>query len=487
MGGRRTKIVATLGPASHDEWVVSQLVEAGVNVFRLNFSHGTREEHALRIERVRLAAQKADRPVAVIQDLQGPRIRTGRLRDPAGVRLEEGKTVTIAPGDFAGDQHRIATSYPNLAKDVKPGDTILLSDGLIELKVTSVNPPEVTCEVVVGDVLGERKGMNLPNIDVSINAPTEKDLDDLAFGLEHGVDWVALSFVRRAEDIVRLKDAMARMGRTDVPVIAKIERPEALRELDAILSIADGVMVARGDLGIEMPTEAVPVAQKRIIAAANARAVPVITATQMLDSMVTRRRPTRAEASDVANAILDGTDAVMLSAETSIGNHPVRTVEMMARIAEEAEQLLKGEPSVQTFTPPSAALSRAHALARAACRVAQDLKAQAIVAFTMTGTTARFMSQQRPKIPIYALTPNEATCRRLSLNWGVRSIMLPLFRSTDEMIERGEERLLELGLAEVGQTMVCVAGGSTSTPGGTDMLKIHYFDGKNPYAGKART
>ena len=480
----RTKIVATVGPASSGEETLARMVEAGVDVFRLNFSHGTRDEHAERIERIRRVAARAGRAVAIMQDLQGPRLRTGRLRNPDGVALEAGRCLTIAPGDFAGDADRIATSYDGLARDVRPGDRILVSDGLIELEVIAAEPPEVRCEVVVGGLLGERRGMNLPGVDLSVSAPTDKDLSDLAFGIEQGVDWVALSFVRAPADVLRLREEIRRRG-ADVPVVAKIERPEAVDALGAILEHADGVMVARGDLGIEMPTESVPVVQKRIIAAANGAGVPVITATQMLESMVRQPRPTRAEASDVANAILDGTDAVMLSAETAIGQHPVEVVRVMGRIAAEAEPLMEGRPRPNDAPGSGLTRSREQALAGAACRVAAELKASGIVAFTMTGATARWVSRERPAIPIYALTPNEPTWRRLALVWGVCPVLLPLFRSTDEMIERGEARLLELGHARVGDTMICVAGASTNTPGGTDVLKIQYFDGRNPYAGSA--
>jgi len=483
MEQRRTKVVATVGPACGSEETLARLVEAGADVFRLNFSHGDHSGHAESIRRIRRIAEKAERPVAIMQDLQGPRIRTGRLSGGAALELRAGQKLTVSPGDFEGDAGRIATSYEHLARDVRPGDTILLSDGRIKLKVLRVEPPQIQCEVVVADVLAEHSGMNLPGVRLSISAPTEKDLEDLAFGLEQGVDWIALSFVRSPQDITRLRAAMERCGveAAEVPVIAKIERPEAVRQLEAILGQVDGVMVARGDLGIEMPAESVPVAQKRIIAAANEACVPVITATQMLDSMVSRRQPTRAEASDVANAILDGTDAVMLSAETAIGRHPVRSVEVMVRIAERIETLLK--PRAVTLSPDLVAGSRArqHAMAEAACHVAAELQASGLVAFTMTGATARHISQQRPAIPIFALTPDPDTWRRLALVWGVRPVLIPLFGSTDEMIERSEARLLELGYAEVGDTMVCVAGASTHTPGGTDMLKLHVFDGKNPY------
>jgi len=483
---RRTKIVATVGPACQDEETLRRMVEAGADVFRLNFSHGTLAEHAASIRTLRQIAAETGRAIAIIQDLQGPRLRTGRLCDPRGVELAVGERVTIAPGDFRGDPRRLATGYRTLADDVRAGDTILLGDGLIELRVLSVEPPDVVCEVVQGGVLGERKGMNLPGVALSISTPTDKDLADLAFGLEHGVDYVALSFVRSADEVLRLREQMDRHADADaVPIIPKIERPEAIEALDAILERAGGVMVARGDLGIEMPAEVVPVMQKRIIAAANDAGVPVITATQMLESMVTQRRPTRAEASDVANAILDGTDAVMLSAETAVGAHPVESVRMMGRIAEQAEGILAERLGERPSRARSEVSARQRALAAAACRIAAELRVSGIVAFTMTGATARYISQQRPPIPVYALTPNEGTYRRLALLWGVRPILFPLFGSTDEMIERGEARLLDLGHASIGDTMVCVAGASTSTPGGTDMLKIQYFDGKNPYVERA--
>ena len=478
----RTKVVATVGPACDGEDALAALVGAGMDVLRLNFSHGTREGHAAAIERIGRVRERLGRPVAVLQDLQGPRIRTGRLREPNWVLLEDGARLTIEAGDFEGDAQRIATTYERLPDDVKSGDKILLSDGAIELKVLCVEGREVECGVVAGDVLGEHKGMNLPGVALSIHAPTEKDLADLAFGVEHGVDYVALSFVRSAQDVLELKGELERLGAGEVPVVAKIERPEALDALDGILAAADAVMVARGDLGIEMPAESVPAAQKRIIAAANRACVPVITATQMLESMVHSRRPTRAEATDVANAILDGTDAVMLSAETAVGDYPVRTVETMVRISREAEAYLREVPIDRRPALKGETAVREQALAAAACQVARTVGAGGVVAFTQTGATARYLSQRRPEFPIYAVTPNEATYRRLGMVWGVEPVMCPLFGSTDEMIERGEERLLELGLVEVGEILVCMAGASTNTPGGTDLLKIHRFDGHNPYA-----
>jgi len=484
MRERRTRIVATVGPACRHAGCIHVMIEAGVDVFRLNFSHGTVSQHRENVKTIREQAGRSGRPVAIMQDLQGPRIRTGRLADPAGVALTEGHRIAIAHGDFRGDENRIATTYSKLAEDVKAGDKILLNDGMIELKVLERDQDNVACEVVSGGLLREHQGMNLPGTELSISAPTDKDLSDVEFGLCNEVDYIALSFVRSALDVLRLKERIAECNcSAPVPVIAKIERPEALDQIESILEVSDGVMVARGDLGIEMPVESVPAAQKGIIRTANRRGVPVITATQMLESMVENRLPTRAEATDVANAILDGTDAVMLSAETAIGRHPVAAVRMMDSIAREIEGMitpgLVPAPSDGAIVP-----KRQHALAEAACRIAKEIGACGIAAFTMTGSTARFVSQQRPAVPIFALTPNAATLRRLALLWGVVPVQLPVFASTDEMIERGEQRLIELGFAHTGETILCVAGVSTGTAGGTDMLKIHYVDGKNPYLRK---
>jgi pyruvate kinase len=471
----RTKIVATLGPASGEPALVRRMVAAGVDVFRLNFSHGDHEAHARYVQMVREAAEEADGPVAIMQDLQGPRIRTGRLAG-GPLELAPGDELTLRPGDFPGDREAIAVSYDPLARDVEAGDRIMLSDGMIELSVLSAEGDAVRCRVEVGGSLGENEGINLPGVALSISAPTEKDLCDLRFGVEQGVDYVALSFVQTADDVRRLKNAMAECGCEDgPPVVAKIEKPEAVENLRDILQAADGVMVARGDLGIEMPTEAVPAAQKRIIRMANRLGVPVITATQMLESMVESPRPTRAEASDVANAILDGTDAVMLSGETSVGRYPLEAVRIMDRIARRIEGLWRAEagphpPDVEEVDRP-----QQHALAEAACAIAEKLGAAAVVSFTLTGGTAGYISQRRPDTPIYALTPDERTYRRLALLWGVEPVMLDVFESTDEMIEQGRERLLERGLVSSGDVVVYVAGASTNTPGGTDMLKIQRF------------
>ena len=476
----RTKIVATVGPACGTPKMIRELVTAGVDVFRLNFSHGDHESHARYIEIIRKAAADAQAPVAVMQDLQGPRIRTGALRDHKPVRLKERAEVTLRPGDFEGDAETVAVNYGPLAAEVKEGDSILLSDGLIELSVISTDGKQVRCHVTSGGKLGEHKGINLPGVRLSIASPTEKDIADLHFGIEHEVDFVALSFVRSADDVLRLKQAMreyqpSRGQSTSIPVIVKVEKPEAVTHLHEILRVAEGVMVARGDLGIEMPAESVPAVQKKILRMANQLGVPAITATQMLESMVRSPRPTRAEATDVANAILDGTDAVMLSAETSVGRYPAKAVRMMDRIAQETEQLRWEERAAVPPEVESVGNQQQHALATAACGIAHELDAAGIVPFTLTGSTARYISQRRPDVPIYALTPNPQTYRRVTLLWGVHPVMLDVFESTDEMIERGQKRLRDLGLASPGDVFVYVAGASTNTPGGTDMLKIHRF------------
>ncbi len=477
MDETRTKIVATLGPASGQPAMVRRLIQAGVDVFRLNFSHGDHETHAGYIRTIRRVAEEFRSPVAILQDLQGPRIRTGALRGGEPVNLEEGAEVTLRYGEFEGDAEAIAVNYRHLAEDVNAGDRIMLSDGLIELEVREAGAEQVRCRVLVGGSLDEHQGINLPGVRLSISSPTQRDLEDLRFGIAHDVDFVALSFVQTAGDVLRLRSAVKEAAgeKVELPIIPKIEKPEAVENLREILLVSDGVMVARGDLGIEMRTEEVPAVQKRIIRTANRLGRPVITATQMLESMVESPRPTRAEASDVANAILDGTDAVMLSAETSIGRYPVEAVRMMDRIAREIEGHLGEDggppaPDVEEITDKTQ-----HALARAACMVARRVGAAGIVPFTITGGTARYVSQRRPGAPILALTPEEKTFRRLALLWGVRPVMLEVFETTDEMIEQGHRRLQELELVSAGDSVVYVAGASTQTPGGADMLKIQQF------------
>jgi pyruvate kinase len=479
----RTKIVATVGPASGTPEGIRSLVRAGVDIFRLNFSHGDHAQHREFIRLIREAAKESGAPIGIMQDLQGPRIRTGPLRDHEPVTLQDGAEVTVRPAlsgvEGEGDASEFAISYERLHEDVKPGDEILLADGMLELEVERVEGKAVRCRVKTGGELGEHKGVNLPGVRLRITVPTDKDVEDLRFGMDQGVDFVALSFVCSAQDVERLKQAMREYGGEEavLPVVPKIERPEAMEHLREILAAGDGVMVARGDLGIEMRTEEVPGAQKRILRMANSLGVPAITATQMLESMVGSRRPTRAEAADVANAILDGTDAVMLSAETSVGHYPAVCVRTMDNIARETERHRREEgaysaPDIEVPLDVAAE----HALASAACTVADTLGAAGIVAFTITGATARYLSQRRPGAPIFALTCKERTYRRMTLLWGVTPVLVDEYSGTDEMISSGRARLRELGLVGTGDTVVYVAGAGTMTPGGVNMLKIEKFE-----------
>ena len=415
---RRTKIVATIGPASRERKVLESLAQAGIDVVRLNFSHGEHQEHLAVMQSVREIAARLGRPIAILQDLSGPKIRTGRLEDDKPVELRKGERITITTDEsIEGTARLISTTYDPLPRDVSPGDRILLDDGNLELRVIKASLQEVECEVVDGGWLKSNKGMNLPGVKLSTPALTEKDRRDLAFGVKNGVDYVALSFVRQAADVSECKALIKSLGGT-CPVIAKIEKREAIDDLAAILEAADGVMVARGDLGVELSTEEVPTLQKRIIEMANGAGKVVITATQMLESMIENPRPTRAEASDVANAILDGTDGIMLSAETASGRYPVEAVATMARIA------LYTEEHYGAFRPPASvsiqcASDVASSLARVARTVAEELGCKLIVAFTESGTTAHLVSTYRPRPPIAAITPNADTYRRLALWWGV--------------------------------------------------------------------
>ncbi|MBF8250739.1 MAG: pyk [Deltaproteobacteria bacterium] len=465
---RRTKIVATIGPASSSPKIIDELLLAGANVFRLNFSHGTQEEHRAVISDIRGAALRLDLPVAILLDLRGPKIRTGLL-EKGSIELKPGQMITITTEEIKGNERVISTTYKELPKDVKPGDRILIDDGLMEVKVKAVSENNVDCEVVYGGILKESKGMNLPGVNVSAPSLSKKDMDDLDFGISQGVDYIALSFVRKSADVVELKDYLKKNG-ADIPVIAKIEKPEALTNLEAILEESDGIMVARGDLGVELSPEEVPMAQKKMIAMANAAGKSVITATQMLESMITNPRPTRAEASDVANAVFDGTDALMLSGETAVGKYPVKAVEMMAKIAVEAEgpalkqQLVKRKKEV-----PS---SFSQAVAFASFAAAGELHAKAVVVFSQTGSTAKLVSKLRPSTPIVAFTPLEETKRRLSLVWGVQPFCIEFGGHTDEMICRGEAAMLNNGLAELGDTIVVVSGTKVGMRGATNMMKI---------------
>jgi pyruvate kinase len=475
-GAGRTKIVATLGPATAAPERIGALIDAGVDVFRLNFSHGTHAEHAALYEAVRAQAAAREAAVAVLQDLQGPKIRVGPLADGGPLRLREGERVVLTSAAAGvGAPGRIPVTYEALATDVRRGDRILLDDGLLELRVEGVQPPEVLATVVVGGELWPHKGVNLPGVPISAPALTAKDRDDLRFGLRLGVDYVALSFVRRAEDVLLARQHLAALWaqqaglpRREVPLIAKLEKPEAIAHLEAILRAADGVMVARGDLAVELSAEDVPPLQKRIIAQANAHGKPVITATQMLQSMVDHPRPTRAEAADVANAVLDGSDALMLSAETAVGRYPVEAVRAMARIAVAAEALPRATPAPAPTTP-----GRSHAVVRAACGLAVEAGARALVVFTRSGYTARLASQCRPALPIFAFTGDEGVRQRLALWWGVEALCADLGGDTDTVIARVSEELARRGLAARGDLVVLVGAARHLPSGRADLIKLH--------------
>jgi pyruvate kinase len=469
---RRTKIVATIGPSSSSPEVIEQLIASGMDVARLNFSHGTHDEHAQRIRLLRELARKADHPLAILQDLQGPKIRTGRLEGGQPVRLRDGDRFVITTHDVVGTAERVGTTYTALPSDVDSGDRILLSDGLIELRVTAATGDEVQTSVVHGGELRERQGINLPGVKVSAPSLTEKDIADLEFGLAQGVDYVAISFVRRAADLHDVKERIKAAGR-NTPVVAKIEKPEALDDLASILEITDAIMVARGDLGVEMPPEQVPLIQKQLIEAANDAGVPVITATQMLESMIHNARPTRAEASDVANAIIDGTDAVMLSGETANGQFPVDAVRMMAKIAEVAEA--SGRHAEHAHVEALASMARqgvSQAISAAACAIVNVLPVRAIVAFTMSGSTARLVSNMRPTAPILAFTPSEEVYRRLNLIWGITPIMCEYVDRLDDLGGRVNHMLVARGFAQPGDAVVMTGGHPIAARGATNFVKV---------------
>ena len=467
MNHRRAKIVCTLGPASSSAKMIDHLVRAGMDVARLNFSHGSPAEHAQRVAAVRRASGHYQKPIAILADLQGPKIRTGKLAQGRPVRLRFGQRLAITTKNIPGTTERISTTFHELPKVVRKGDRILLSDGEIELRVISARRDEVICQVENGGELGEHKGINLPGIKLNIPSLTRKDRKDLAFALQLGVDYVALSFVRTAADVRAAHAAIARAGKA-TPVIAKIEKPEAVDNLDEILSIADGVMVARGDLGVEMNPERVPVVQKQIITRARNALVPVITATQMLDSMQKNPRPTRAEASDVANAVFDGSDALMLSGETAAGNYPLESVRMMDRIICEAEASVTDHLRPARF----AELDISEAIAEAICHAAEELRMKMIAVFTETGFSARLVSKYRPRAPIVAFTPNPETRRRLGLLWGVLPRRIARIRHVDELAKAAERRLLEENLVKRGDIVGVIAGTPIGARGTTNLMRL---------------
>ena len=447
-----------------------ELLGLGMDIARLNFSHGTHEDHAHNIQRLRRAAHQERRTVCILQDLQGPKIRTGLLERRKPVFLKPGSIVTITPDGAPGNATRISTTFLDLARELAPGARILLSDGLIELRVRSVRGKDVLCDVINGGTLGEHKGINLPGVALSIPALTDKDRRDLEFGLRHGIDAIAQSFVRTAADVREAKQIIASQGR-DVPVIAKLEKPQAIDHLEEILEVADGVMVARGDLGVEVAPEKVPVIQKHVIRRAGAWRKPVITATQMLESMIENPRPTRAEASDVANAIFDGSDAVMLSAETASGKYPRESVSIMSRIVIEAESNI-GDLGPVRRRREHRGLSVAETICDSIAHAAEDLPMGAIAIFTETGNTARMISKYRPKVPIFAFAHADAVVRRMNLYWGVRPVLCRQAHSAPEMVLLAEQDLVRRGLLKPKDVLGIVVG-TRQASGSTNLMHLH--------------
>lgn len=466
---RRTKIVATIGPASVKPDVLRELIKAGATTLRLNFSHGTHDDHQRSVRLIRQTSFELDRAVAILQDLQGPKIRLGKFEN-GSIVLKKGDPFILTSHLMPGTQHKSSVTYGPLADEVPEGASILLDDGKVEMLVEKVKPQEkeLHCRVVVGGTLSNNKGVNFPGVYLSVKALTDKDRKDLMFGLDQGVDWVALSFVRNPQDVLEIRQLIASAGKK-VPVIAKIEKHEAIEQMEEILSLCNGVMVARGDLGVELPAEQVPILQKRLISTANRLGIPVITATQMLDSMVSNPRPTRAEVSDVANAIIDGTDAVMLSNETAVGNFPVEAVATMARIAETMER----EGSYRNLSPAKESdRSITNAISQAVGQIAEQLDAAAIMTLTKTGATARNVSKFRPQTPILAITPHVDVARQLQLVWGVKPLLVLNLPSAGQTFQSAINVAREKELLHDGDLVVMTAGSLQGVSGSTDLLKV---------------
>ncbi|MFF4221519.1 pyruvate kinase [Streptomyces abikoensis] len=473
---RRSKIVCTLGPAVDSFDQLKSLIEAGMNVARFNMSHGSHSEHEERYNRLRKASEETGRAVGVLADLQGPKIRLETFAD-GPVELVRGDEFTITAEDVPGDRTICGTTYKGLPGDVAKGDQILINDGNVELRVTEVDGPRVKTIVIEGGVISDHKGINLPGAAVNVPALSEKDVEDLKFALAMGCDMVALSFVRDAKDVQDVHRVMDQVGRR-VPVIAKVEKPQAVDNMDEVVMAFDGVMVARGDLAVEYPLERVPMVQKRLIEMCRRNAKPVIVATQMMESMITNSRPTRAEASDVANAILDGADAVMLSAESSVGAYPIETVKTMSRIVEAAEQELLSK-GLQPLVPGKKPRTQGGSVARAACEIADFLGGKALVAFTKSGDTARRLSRYRTTQPILAFTTDAATRNQLTLSWGVETFVVPHVDNTDAMVDLVDAELLKLKRYTEGDIMIITAGSPPGIPGTTNMVRVHHLGGEN--------
>lgn len=483
---RRTKIICTMGPSTEDIEVLKALVQAGMNIARLNLSHGTHDYHRKMFTNIRKVSQELKKFIGIMIDLQGPKIRTGILENHLPITLVKGNKIVITTEAIEGNSQKISTDYEYLPEDVQPGHKILISDGTLELKVLEkLNSKEILCEIVRGGILGERKGMNLPELPIRLPSLTEKDWDDLDFGISLGADFFALSFVRSPEDVLKVKKRLVEKN-SPAKVIAKIERPEALDNLDEIINVADGILIARGDLAVEIDLEEVPIIQKMIIRKCNATATPVITATQMLESMTEHPIPTRAEITDVANAVVDGTDAVMLSAETATGKNPITSVEVMSKIISRIETDITYSKNFfcpltekELLGPDSKSNLRskldktALAIGKAINQVVNTLPIKAIACFTFSGYTALAISNQRPHIPVFALTPNEYVAQQCSLFWGVQPIELPEIKTIEEMLSLVEKTLLAQKYVERGDIVVIAAGYPLSTPCPTNLIKVH--------------
>lgn len=472
----RVKILCTIGPASREIPILRQLMQAGMNVARLNMSHGTHEYHSETVNRIRMLSEELEKPIAILFDLQGPKLRVGKMQED-GVPLNEGEELILTTDDIIGASGRVPIQYEELPRNVKAGEVILLDDGLLELKVERATDTEIYTRVIIGGILNDNKGMNLPDASLDIGALTEKDREDAKFALDHQADWIALSFVRRAADVHELRELIQQdtnFGRI-TPIISKIEKPEGVNNIDEIIDASDAIMVARGDLGIETSPEAVPMAQKMIISKCHAAVKPVITATQMLDSMIRNPRPTRAEASDVANAVLDGTDAIMLSGETATGSYPVQTVQTMVKIAEEAERVRRLSPNRIIYEQP-AIFTASGAICHAAMQTAHDVQAKAILAPTVSGNTAKLIAAFRPRVPVIAVTPSPMVQRKLCLHWGIYPLLTRRFNSTDEVLVDAVRVAQQANYVDEGDTIILTAGVVGSLRSATNLMMVRTIE-----------
>ncbi len=466
----KTKIVATLGPATTTPEKIEALVKAGVDIFRINFSHGTENEHSETIERIKQITGRFDFPVAILQDLQGPKIRLGKIKNGKAI-LNRGAEFILTTKEIIGDEHIASITFPAVIKDVSPGEIIYINDGLIKLKIERIDKENIYTKVIEGGEISDHKGVNFPNTRLSVPAITEKDKKDLQFGLKHGVDLVALSFVKSPDEVEELRNLMKKYGKV-VPIISKIEKWEAVENLESIVEVSDGIMVARGDLGVEMPIEQVPIIQKKIISMSNRKGKPVITATQMLNSMIENPTPTRAEVTDIANAIFDGTDAVMLSNETAVGKFPVESVSVMRRVIKNTEKSTIFKRFLKSKKDKIEGNSISEAIALSANKIAENVNAKVIITATESGRTALLVSKYKPDVPVIAITPREQTLKYLTLKWGVIPVKVKAFKTVDEILEKAVKIVKEKGIAKSGDTVVITAGSHTGISGSTDLLKV---------------